>query len=152
MAIRADINSGGGGSSSGSGLLQVAAVKLTSGNITTGSATFVDLTGATVTLTTGAHRCIVYAIIVGNSSNGSDIIYDLLIDGVSQSNGNLGFVFTDQQSSLESVNFSFSYLTDVLSAASHTIKIQWRTTGGTATTRASNSPLWLQVIETGLTT
>lgn len=141
----------------GGGLLQAFVVKLTSGDLTTVSTTFVDATGLTVTLTTGAHRCLViFAGTVFLNTNAQNIAVDLNIDG-SRVGGTYGLVHNYQNGAgALNVNAGFSFLTDVLSAASHTIKLQFRVdsgTGGTGKIYASSvDPAIFQVIETGLTT
>jgi hypothetical protein len=63
----------------------------------------------------------------------------------------LGLVFTNQN-----VNkpFSFTVMTDVLTAASHTIKLVWKVESGTGTIYANSatSPVKLTVLETSMTT
>ncbi len=142
-----------GGTPGGGGLVQFSGVKLTGGDITTASASFVDLTGATVTITTGATRCMVSfsgAFTINAIATG---FVTLLIDGVNQG-GTQGIVAVTIASSGFLTNVSFQFTTTaVLSAGSHTFKIQWRTQTGTATMSASStSPCIFQVIETNLTT
>lgn len=119
----------------------------TAGDLTTTSASFVDVTGMTVTLTTGARRCLI--AFQGTALNASTerVAFDLLIDGVSQGGG-LG-VSQVSLASTESADVGFSFLTDVLAAGSHTFKLQWKVSGGTGTLYASttNMPANLSVIE-----
>ncbi len=131
------LNATGGG---GGGDVQYVEAKRTAGDVTTTSTSFVDLTGMSVTITTGAHRCFIDCKIVGfNSASAAINEYDVLIDGVSQG-GSLGMMFvTTVTGGSTNVNFSFSFTSSVLSASSHTIKIQWKVNGGTGTTYASST-------------
>lgn len=124
-------------------------VMLTGGNLTTSSTSFVDLTGATVTLTTGARRCLVllqcYAF---NSSSGNAEYYDVAVDGVLQG-GTEGLANVYQISGgADDHSVTLAYVTAALSAGAHTIKVQWKVSGGTGTTRASsNAPIAFSVVE-----
>lgn len=120
----------------------------TAGDVTTTSTTFVDLTGMSVTLTTGARRCLVVCNLnCKHPTGGNGIYYDLDIDG-SRQGGTTGLVDINIPANNFEEPANFSFVTDVLSAASHTFKIQWRTSGGTATTFASTtSPAMLSVVE-----
>jgi hypothetical protein len=143
---------GGGGSGE---FLQTSKVQVTSGDITTTSTTFVDLTGLTTTITTGAHRCIVIFNASGRVNSPTNALnIDIAIDGTRQGQSR-GLLFGGNTNSVGANPFSLWYLTGVLSAASHTIKIQWSVdSGGTATMFASTSvtPAILTVIETSQTT
>jgi hypothetical protein len=141
---------------SGSGeFLQTSKVQVTSGDITTTSTTFVDLTGLTTTITTGAHRCIVIFNASGRVNSATNALnIDIAIDGTRQGQSR-GLLFGGNTNSVGANPFSLWYLTGVLSAASHTFKIQWSVdSGGTATMFASTSvtPAILTVIETSQTT
>jgi hypothetical protein len=125
-------------------------VKLTTGDLTTTSATFVDATGLTVTLTTAAVRCLVLFSAVLLNSGSDKTTFDIAVDGTRQGQSyGLGY---NGDNPLEAHHTSITYLTGVLTAASHTIKIQWRVDGGTGTMRAATTttPAILQVIETSM--
>lgn len=131
---------------------QASRVTRTAGDVSTTSLTFVDLTGASITLTTGAHRCKVEftaSVFVSGSVN---IYLDLEIDG-SRIGGDQGVISLHPGALLEG-NGSFTYLTDVLSAGSHTFKIKVRVNAGTGTVQAhtTTTPYFFTVIETGLST
>lgn len=128
--------------------LQSGKVKLTTSDLTTTSTSFVDATGASVTITTGARKCLVAVVAVAtNSSAGNGVYLDIDIDG-SRQGGTAGLVESDPQSVSTMENLSFTYITDALTAASHTFKIQWRVSAGTGTLRRSTtSPLVLSVVE-----
>lgn len=137
---------GGGG---GGGIPQASTVRLTSGAITTTSSTFVDATGLTVTLTTGAHRCFVtFSGTVTSSASGGVTSLDVAVDGTRQG-GTLGLLDINPSTGGYDLNGSFSFLTDVLSAGSHTIKLQFRSSGGATVTifAGSTSPAVFSVIE-----
>lgn len=139
-----------------SGVVQASTVTITSGDLTTSSNTFVDLTGATITMTTGAHRCLVIFSASGHAPSGGseNAAVDLAIDGTRQGQ-TYGLVINQGPSGGSNINmnFSFSYLTGSLSAASHTFKIQWRVDLGVAATMfasAGVTPIVLTVIELGI--
>ena len=109
----------------------------TAGNITTTSTSLVDVTGATVTLTTGA-----FPVAYGAAQNSFNDIFNAAtrfnvnIDGVLQFG-------TTGQSSNQLVaglptNTSFSGQSAVLTAGAHTIKEQWAVSSNTSTLRATS--------------
>jgi len=129
------------------GVLKSDKASRTSGDLTTTSTTLVDATGMSITLITGARRCLVVVNATGANSSAERVILDLEIDGVAQ-----GQTYGLAQISLaatETGNLSFAFLTDVLAAGSHTIKLRWRVTGGTGTLNANTStgPLVMEVQE-----
>jgi hypothetical protein len=140
------------------GFLQSSIATRTAGDVTTSSTSFVDLTDMTVTLTTGAHRCLVYFNASANSSvAGGNVCFDVDIDGTPQGQ-TYGLAVVSQSSHAGAVGINhavaITYLTPVLSSASHTIKIRWRVDGtqtGTLFASAGVTPAILTVIETGLT-
>ncbi len=139
------------GSSLGIGILQVSKVSITSGDLTTTSTSFTDATGLTTTITTGAHRCVVFFSATGhNSGAGNNVAIDLAIDGTLQ--GQTYGLMVHSGPANNNGNFGFAYLTAALTAASHTFKIQWRVDATTGTMFASTgvSPAILTVIELGL--
>lgn len=144
---------GGGGSGTGSGIVQVSQVALSSGDLTTSSTSFVDATGLTTTLTTGAHRCLVlFSGTAQNNTTQANTCIDIAIDGTRQGQG-FGLVHADNNGGSLNLNMSFSYLTAALSAGSHTIKIQWKVdVASTAKLWASTvaTPSILTVLELGL--
>ena len=104
----------------------------TAGSVSTTSTTAVDVTGASVTITTGANP-IAYG--VAQTSKNSTLseyhYYNVLVDGVKQ-HGSIGTV-TSQPVANFFCNTSFSGLTAPLSAGSHTIKETFHTNVGTLT-------------------
>ncbi len=141
---------------SGGGDIQYSRVKLTGGDITTTSTTFVDLTGASITMTTGAHRVRLNAIINASIDDGTkNFGLDFTVDGTSQGGGSRGLAIGYAYSTVgnqPNVVVTLNYTTDVLSAGSHTFKIQWLVSGGTGSIRAGSvCPLVFEATETGLT-
>ncbi len=125
---------GGGASASD---LTAADYLRTAGNYTTTSASFTDVDGTNLALsiTTGARRCLVS--LAGSMQNSTAVFYalDLLVDGTSVTSGN-GIV---SGNGTAIVPCSFTFLTDVLTAASHTFKLQYKTSGGTLTLYGAGS-------------
>lgn len=146
---------GGGGvewraESGGLGAPDSDRVVLTSADYTGTAGSFADVTGATLTITTAARRCLVGVTCTAQAAtNGDGLHLDIEIDGVRQggTNGLTGHRFP---SSSSRADLSFVYMTDVLSAGSHTFDLQsFRSPGsGTITIFASSSqaPLtfWVQ--------
>lgn len=143
-----------GGGAGGGGFSEGVFVKDTAGgaDLTTTSTTFVDLTGATATLTTAAVRCMVnFSIMCNNSNAGASVFFDVDIDGTRFANTTNGLAY--MTGTVRAI-VSFSFFTNVLTAAAHTIKAQWRvsaTTGG-AGRQSTTTPILFQVIETTMTT
>ena len=110
----------------------------TAGNITTTSTSLTDVTGATVTITTGVYP-VAYGTYqqVTHSATAGQTAYNINIDGSLQ----LGTVGLDIQNSVAGwqENGSFSGLSAALSAGSHTIKMQWRVLSGTGTIFANSA-------------
>lgn len=111
---------------------------LAAGNITTNSTSLIDLTGATVTFTTGANpvQCR-FTASVSNDGLNNATYFNINVDGALQL-GTAGFTF-DEPVIGDVMNASFSFQTAALSAGSHTIKIQWKVSGGTSTALANSA-------------
>ena len=110
----------------------VGKVVLSSGNISNTSTSFVDVTGASITITTGANPIYIGACFsVRNNNVDYDTSFNFTIDGALQM-GNLG-VIQDQGSSTSAWSLCSPHVQSVaLSAGSHTIKLQWKVAGGTS--------------------
>lgn len=124
-----------------SGRIQFAA------DFTSTSATYVDVTGVTTTLTTnGGGLDVIWRAQISNSGPAS-VTFQLVIDGVSSEL--LGSCFTG---SATSNVWTIATHVAALSAGSHTIKIQTKVASGTTTikgtTAATQDPLFY-VIERG---
>jgi hypothetical protein len=141
--------SGGGGFSEESDIKDTGGA----GDVNTTSTSFVDLTGASVTITTAAVRCWVSVSLMAiNSNAGNDVCFDVAIDGTRFANTTKGMAYMQGNNAWEHISFSF--FTNVLTAASHTFKIQWRVSANTGGVnhQTTNSPIFLQVVETTLAT
>jgi len=114
-----------------------ARVVRTSGDITTTSTSLTDVTGATVTVTTGAFPVVYSCLAFGNNSTtGSNVSLNVDLDGALQ----LG---SDGQTLVAAVggshfNMSFSGQTAALSAGSHVLKMRWRVGSNTGTIKADS--------------
>ena len=140
-----------GGAGGGGGALAGARYKRNAGDYTTGSASFVDVdaTNMALTITTGARRVQVGLVAQLFHSSTTSGAFQLLVDGVAEGGATDGIMqFTAESSRY--MNASFVYLTDVLSAASHTFKLQWKISAGTLTMNANNSEMLFWVAETAI--
>jgi hypothetical protein len=111
---------------------QSAAYTRTAGNYTTNTASMTDIDGTNIafTFTTRARRVVVGQMgSVAINNAGGEVAFDVLVDGTPQGSS-FGIVYMQAAVVGEYMNCSFTYLTDVLTAASHTFKIQWRVSSG----------------------
>jgi hypothetical protein len=101
---------------------------------TTTSASFVDITGVTLTISTNAYEAtIMFTGSIGISTAGN-IGISLLVDGAATGDaawGNNFIISTGAQT----FPVGFTFRTVALTAGSHTFKLQWNTSAGTATLR-----------------
>ncbi len=109
-------------------------------NITTTSTSFVDLTSTTVTLTTQGNPINIYFNCRANTTNAR---FDILVDGVSITADNEGLGAVTPASTFGNNSF---FRRIAVTAASHTVKVQWRVTTGTGTVYAAGL-LQLYVVE-----
>ena len=123
------VSEGGTGSTVGAAYGRVVR---TAGNITTTSTSLVDVTGATITLTTGAFP-VAYgaAQSSSNSSLGPQTFFNVDIDDTLQ-HGTSG-MRVDSAVGGSPANTSFSGQSTELTAAAHVIKMQWRVSTATGT-------------------
>lgn len=100
-----------------------------SADTTTASTTFVDLISQAVT-TTGGNLLIYFTCASSNTNNNTDITFRITVDGTSKRG-------TQVRITPAGVTQSCSIITKVtgLSAAAHTVKIQWLTSANTARVR-----------------
>ena len=117
-----------GGGAAASSALAVGVAAGTGGDFTTASTSYVAVTGMTVTLTTGAHRCLVTVAGSGYNTGLNVNHYTLYVDGVDVTGGN--GLLTPQFNG-QAYDASFSYVTSVLTAASHTIALYMKVAAGT---------------------
>lgn len=117
--------------------LSIGSAERTAGDVTTTSGTLVDLTGMSVTITTGARRVLLgFQSQVMVTGGGIAANFTFTIDGTVVS-GTDGWGQVDAGGSTAHL-VTLAYLTDALSAGSHTFKVQWRSNGvATATVSAS---------------
>lgn len=116
--------------------LASAAYTRSSGNYSTQSTSFVaiDSTNLSFTITTGAHRVLVgFTGTAGVNNAGGATAWDVEVDGVRQGDTAWGLMYNDQAVANEYVNVSFTYLSDVLTAGSHTFTLMWRNGNGAHT-------------------
>jgi hypothetical protein len=101
---------------------------------TTTSASFVDITGVTLTISTNAYEATVYFVGSIGISTAGNIGISLLVDGVATGDaawGNNFIISTGAQT----FPIGIPFRTVALTAGSHTFKLQWNTSAGTATLR-----------------
>lgn len=129
--------------------LQHVKVTRTAGDLTYTSATFADVTGMSITLTTGARRCLVTVVAtVKHTTNTYGVAFDIDIDGTRMGGANTwGLIKAQASGSGYESPLAFSFLTDALTAGSHTFKLQAATDGATGTVYASDPPLVFAVSE-----
>jgi len=116
--------------------LQSASYKRTAGDYTTTSTTFVDVdsTNFSLTFTTGARRVMLGLVgSCASSGTNSSVVFDVTVDGARQGGTSWGMQRTQIYTATAVVDCSFVFVTDALSAASHTFKLQWRASADTAT-------------------
>lgn len=124
----------------------------TSGDVSFSGTSFAVIdTGLNITLTTGARRCLVSWTVVAKNSGTAPAPQqqvDVEIDG-SRVGQTFGLTFQGGSTQNENANLSGTFVTDVLSAASHTFKLFFRVDGGTSTIYASTSvsPIVFSVVE-----
>src|SRR5690242_1612439 len=83
---------------------------LTSGDITFSNTTFTDVSSSLdITITTGAHRCLVAWTTVGTTSSGAQVQLDVSVDGTLQGQ-TFGLVFSGGVTG-QNFNLSGSYVT-----------------------------------------
>lgn len=137
-------------------VLGTGSVTLSSGNVTTTSTTYVDVTGMTATITTvgGPVRISSTAVWANSGSNTNEL--DLLRDGTSLSGGMVFGMYGAYGASGAGglLPLSLNHLDVSPTAASHTWKAQWKVTAGTATLHAdgSNAKVFYSVREEPNTT
>lgn len=122
---------GGGGATD----LVSGAYKRTAGSYTTTSSTFADVDGTnfTFTKTTGARRVMIGLVGSVESTVSGDIVsFDVAVDGT-RVGGTDGIVVHRMPNASYRQNCSFTWMSDVLTADSHTFKLQWKRLAGTGT-------------------
>jgi len=119
-------------------------------NYTTASTSFVDVdaTDLSITITTGARRALIVANVVVSHSTSARVDLDVDLDGA-RLGQTLGLASTRMTGTGILHSLAICHLTAVLSAASHTFKLQWKTDTGTATmySTAAITPVHFAVTE-----
>jgi hypothetical protein len=119
------------------------------GSLTSASFADVDSTNLSLTITTGARRVMIAVAARGSMDAVNRALYlDVDLDG-SRLGGTDGVVVNQAYTAGAILNMSFTYITDALSAASHTFKLQYKVSTGTGTLmgNSSNTPLRFAVVE-----
>jgi len=102
-------------------------------NLSTTSGTFVDISGITITLTTGNETVIAQlGMSVNTSTAGGVADVRLLVDGVAKAG-------TSAKPGGSSAASMTTLWAGALSSGSHTVKAQWRVSGGTLSCNVSSS-------------
>ena len=132
--------------SGGSSLTAALGIQTSGANYTTTSGTYADIDGTnlTATLTTGAHRCKVTFSAFMSIASVNTINIDVLVDGTGIG-GNGAWQYRGHASGFEVV--TFIYVTPALTAASHTLKPQWKVNGDTGTISRSAGPPCFFLVE-----
>ena len=130
--------SGGAAAFSAWGSLALASASYTrtSANYTTTSTSMADVDGTNLALaiTTGAHRCLVsLAATVQCSANTGSTFLTISIDGTDVGGADGLVRWQDLGGGGQSANGSFTFVTDALSAGSHTFQLRWKVNAGTGT-------------------
>jgi hypothetical protein len=119
---------------------------------TTSSSSFADITSLSVTLSTGAHRCkvtLVGHITFGSTGDWIDLTFNL--DGTDVEGGDSLLQMNIGAGTSNSIPVCMVYFTDVLTAASHTIKARLKRAAGAGTnsgfSAATTLPAFLYVEE-----
>ena len=111
----------------------------TAGNVSTTSTSLVDLTGASITIATGANPINFSGCYsVRNSGLGNDMIFNFTIDNVLQF-GTDGLVEDQNEDDNRWNMVSPQGQSAALSAGNHTIKQQWKVGAGTGLILADSS-------------
>lgn len=125
----------GAGAAMGSGQ-----VILSSGDVTTASTTFVDLTGITTTFTpAGGPVRLLLTSGSSNSGSGNTNTFDFLKDGVSLLGTTSGVYVLRDPAGATITGFTAEQVDATPTAASHIYKVQWKASAGTGTFKADGT-------------
>lgn len=113
-------------------------------NLTIASTTWADMdsTNLTMDLTTGAHRCMI--VLSGRLSNSGTGLtrFGFTVDGtavLTEAAGSNGVTVVRCDSAGVSTGFMVTYVTDALSAATHTFRPRWNCSASTTTAHQTAS-------------
>lgn len=132
--------------SGGAGTLAAAAYTRTAGDYTTTSTSFVDVdaTNLALAITTGASRVLVGLVAdCENSTNLASVYLDVDVDGT-RLGGTNGIHRQVHTNGTIPNNASFTWMTEALTAASHTFKLQWKVGSGTGKLYGSSASTQLR--------
>jgi hypothetical protein len=117
-------------------------------NVSCSSTTFEDVTGLVATVTTGARRVRVSFIGSGSATGSSQrtLYVNLQIDGV-DAGGTDGMTQIETNNTGRPGNLSFSFVSDVLTAGVHTLKIQIKIDNNTCLLYASAASKAFLIVE-----
>lgn len=107
--------------------------------ISTTSTSFVNITGAEVTITTTGGRVMIGFHTPHAASGGTTTYFTLTIDGTEISGHANGVALVAAAGTSQ---MCFVYLTAALSAGAHTIRVQWRVDSGARTATINKFQLW----------
>lgn len=118
------------------------------GDVTTSSTSFEDVSGLSTAVTTGSRRVRVSFIgnVVASSANTRIASINLQIDGVN-AGGTDGLVAATTTDNDRPQNVSFAFVTNILTAASHTFKIQIKVASGSAILLADTTRNAILIVE-----
>ena len=146
------------GAGAAAGIVQAGMGTRTAGDLTTSSTSWADAdsTNLSVTLTTGAHRCLLmFTGAAKCDAHNNNLAFDLTVDGtrVGQAYG-LALISPNAATVGQTTPVSLMFLTTALSAASHTFRLQWKTDSasltGTLFASTTVTPAILTVLELGI--
>lgn len=101
----------------------------------TGSATFVAVTGVTQTVTSwaGGRALIWFSGTVSNTTLAATSNFDFGIDGTLQGDATNGLTYVQQHVANHNQHIAFMYVSAALATGSHTFTLRWKTGTGTLT-------------------
>ena len=115
-------------------------VVLTSGSITTTSTTLVDVTGAILTMTTGAYPLMwTVAQCIQNSGANGQVFMNIEVNNTTLLLGTAGLTFHQHDTGGKRTIAGLSGMTAALSAQENILKLQWKVDGGTGTIFADSA-------------
>lgn len=102
------------------------------GSFTTNSTSWVDITNLSITITTEEKRVLLMVSSdIFNDTAGGRSGFSFDIDGTTVNSAGWGLIAQDAISAQDVVPFCMTYITDVLSAGSHTFKVRMKVQTGT---------------------
>jgi hypothetical protein len=121
-----------------------------SADLTTTSTTFVDMDATNLNLsitTNGGDVLVVWYGTFQNNAATAKIQIDFSVDGTDVGTGGAGILRDAYNTASSPQAMGFAHIITGLSVASHTFKMRWKTTSGTATLKASGSEAFFAIKE-----